>query len=48
MRHEADSPFAKHVDFVIGDPVVFGMLWHSEAKSLADNVVEGHSQEVAA
>lgn len=48
MRHEADSPFAKHVDFVIGDSVIFGMLRHCEAKSLTHNIVEGHSQEVAA
>ena len=47
MAHEADSPLTEDVDFVRGNAIVLGMLTHRKAKSLTDDIVEGHSEEVA-
>ena len=47
MAHEAHSPLSEDVYLVFGHSVVFGMLAHCEAEGLADDVVEGHGEEVA-
>ncbi len=47
MAHKADSPLAEHIDLIIGDSVVFRMLWHREAESLAHYIVERHCEEVS-
>jgi len=47
VTHKADSPFAEHIDLIIGDSVVFRMLWHREAESLAHHIVERHCEEVS-
>ena len=47
MAHEAHSPLSEDVYLVFGHSIVFCVLAHCEAESLADDVVEGHCEEVA-
>ena len=46
ISHEAHTPLAKDIHFFGVGTVVLRMLTHREAKSLANDVVEGHSEEV--
>ena len=48
VAHEGDPELPVHVDLTIFELVLFSVLAQSEAEGLADDVVEGVRQEVAA